>query len=92
MELLSAATVLSNRPADWSVDTDGLDSPEPAQLIATLGNDTFAEHWARGRAMTTHEAIDASQTLAKALSPRWREPSRSRAPITFRGRATWKAF
>ena len=78
VELLSAATVLSNRPADWSVDTDGLDSPEPAKLIATLGNGTFAEHWARGRAMTTHEAIDASQ-LGQGSSARRREPSRSRA-------------
>lgn len=57
-ELLGAASVVSDEARRlWRPDADGVVVVESTSLVNSLGQQTFDECWARGRAMTTEESV-----------------------------------
>jgi hypothetical protein len=71
VQFLGAANVVSPKTGEfWAIDADGIASPEPLSLTATIGDPMFDEQWARGRAMTIDEAMAAGQGLSTGSAPR----------------------
>ena len=61
-ELLGAASVASpGTRAFWAIDAEGLGMAESLTVRTAIGDDAFDEQWARGRALTSEEAVDAAR-------------------------------
>jgi predicted ATPase/DNA-binding SARP family transcriptional activator len=71
VQFLGAASVVSPKAGEfWAIDADGIASPEPVSLTATIGDAMFNEQWARGRGMSTDEAMTAGQLLGTGSAHR----------------------
>jgi hypothetical protein len=70
VQLLGAASVVSDEARRlWRPDADGVADVDATRLAEELGRQTFEEHWARGRAMTTEESV-ALVARARLRPPR----------------------
>lgn len=68
-ELLGAASVASpGTRAFWAIDAEGLGVAESLTVRAAIGDDAFDEQWARGRALTSEEAVDAARHELAAVA------------------------
>ncbi len=58
VELLGAADVLPDEGRRfWMLETDGIPVVDAAALSRRLGAEDFAEHWARGRGLSSADAV-----------------------------------
>jgi hypothetical protein len=66
--LLGAASIVSAETADlWGSDVDGVATIDTDTLKVTMGSVAFSTQWARGRALTTDEAVTiATRELSAA--------------------------